>query len=44
VWVPLRSSTASEGFSTSEPWPVVRARITGYSSGTVTVFCHAEIA
>jgi hypothetical protein len=42
TWVTLRTATASEGVSTAEPWPLVRARISAYTSGSVNVFCYAE--
>lgn len=36
-WIDLRESTASEGFSTAEPWPYVRGNVSAYTSGTVTL-------
>jgi len=35
--VTLRTSTASEGYSTLEPWPYMRGNVTAYTSGTVTL-------
>lgn len=36
-WFNLRTSTASEAYSTSEPWTFVRADVT-WTSGTVSLF------
>ncbi len=41
-WVTLRTSTASEGFSTKEPWAWVRANVTSYTSGAVTMIVAAD--
>jgi len=36
-WITLRTSTASEGYSTAEPWKFVRGNVTAWTSGTVTL-------
>jgi hypothetical protein len=36
-WGTLRTSPASEKFTTSEAWAYVRGTVSGYSSGTVTL-------
>jgi len=40
-WVTLASVTASGGYESTAPWPYVRANVTSYTSGTVTVLMAA---
>jgi len=36
-WVTLRTSTASEAYSTAEPWTYIRGNVSVWSAGTVTL-------
>lgn len=36
-WITLRTSTASEGYSTDEPWPFMVGEVTAFTSGTATL-------
>lgn len=36
-WITLRTSTASEGFSTAEPWAYIRGNCTVFDTNPVTM-------